>query len=147
MEENLAKQAQVMEVIDREAAAYKQAFGYNEWRAACEVRASGRSVEVTSPRTMFSKQRSISMPCCLTAATLCLTIAPPAMARMFFWACPCCFSLLAGWCLQLDSGVGHTYKQFRSTKRLTNRKLLVVAEVLGEGSESLYPPHNFQSVV
>ena len=41
VEENLAKQAQVMEVIDREAAAYKQAFGYNEWRAACEV-SSGR---------------------------------------------------------------------------------------------------------
>lgn len=37
MDENLAKQAQVMEVIDREAAAYKQAFGYPEWRAACEV--------------------------------------------------------------------------------------------------------------
>ncbi len=37
VEENLAKQAQVMEVIDREAAAYKQAFGYNEWRAACEA--------------------------------------------------------------------------------------------------------------
>lgn len=37
MEENLAKQAQVMEVIDREAAAYKHAFGYQEWRAACEV--------------------------------------------------------------------------------------------------------------
>ena len=37
VEDNLAKQAQVMEVIDREAAAYKQAFGYNEWRAACEV--------------------------------------------------------------------------------------------------------------
>jgi hypothetical protein len=37
VDENLAKQAQVMEVIDREAAAYKQAFGYPEWRAACEV--------------------------------------------------------------------------------------------------------------
>ena len=37
MDENLAKQAQVMEVIDREAAAYKQAFGYPEWRTACEV--------------------------------------------------------------------------------------------------------------
>ncbi len=37
MDENLAKQAAVMEVIDREAASYKQAFGYNEWRAACEV--------------------------------------------------------------------------------------------------------------
>ncbi|KAK9909798.1 hypothetical protein WJX75_007558 [Coccomyxa subellipsoidea] len=37
VDENLAKQAQVMEVIDREAAAYKQAFGYPEWRAACET--------------------------------------------------------------------------------------------------------------
>ncbi|CAL8461578.1 g1109 [Coccomyxa elongata] len=40
VEENLAKQAQVMEVIDRETAAYKQAFGYNEWRAACETAAT-----------------------------------------------------------------------------------------------------------
>ena len=38
MEENLEKQAQVMAVIEREQAAYKQAFGYREWRAACEVR-------------------------------------------------------------------------------------------------------------
>ncbi len=36
--ENLEKQAQVMAVIEREAAAYKQAFGYAEWRGACEVR-------------------------------------------------------------------------------------------------------------
>lgn len=38
VDENLAKQAQVMQVIEREQAAYKQAFGFNEWRSACEVR-------------------------------------------------------------------------------------------------------------
>lgn len=37
VEDNLAKQAAVMQVIEREQAAYKQAFGYAEWRAACEV--------------------------------------------------------------------------------------------------------------
>ena len=35
--ENVKKQAQLMEVIGQTQAAYKQAFGYNEWRAACEV--------------------------------------------------------------------------------------------------------------
>ena len=37
MDENLKKQAELMAVIDREAAAYKHAFGYTEWRSACEV--------------------------------------------------------------------------------------------------------------
>ena len=37
VEDNLSKQAAVMQVIEREQAAYKQAFGYAEWRAACEV--------------------------------------------------------------------------------------------------------------
>lgn len=35
--ENVRKQAQLMEVIAQSQSAYKQAFGYNEWRAACEV--------------------------------------------------------------------------------------------------------------
>ena len=37
MAENVQKQAQLMGVIAQNQAAYKQAFGYNEWRAACEV--------------------------------------------------------------------------------------------------------------
>ncbi len=37
MDENLKKQAELMAVIDRETAAYKHAFGYTEWRSACEV--------------------------------------------------------------------------------------------------------------
>ena len=37
MDENLKKQAELMAVIDRETAAYKHAFGYREWRSACEV--------------------------------------------------------------------------------------------------------------
>ena len=37
MDENLKKQAELMSVIDRETAAYKHAFGYTEWRSACEV--------------------------------------------------------------------------------------------------------------
>ena len=49
VEENLEKQAQVMAVIEREQAAYKQAFGYAEWRAACEV-------------------RPLCMPCCALGA-------------------------------------------------------------------------------
>ena len=62
VEENLAKQAQVMEVIDRESAAYKQAFGYNEWRAACEV--SFAWVNFT-----FPNRSSISTGCYLTATS------------------------------------------------------------------------------
>ena len=38
VDENLKKQAELMAVIDRETAAYKHAFGYTEWRSACEVR-------------------------------------------------------------------------------------------------------------
>lgn len=38
VEENLQKQAQLMEVIQKNQAAYKQAFGFEEWRRACEVR-------------------------------------------------------------------------------------------------------------
>ena len=37
MADNVQKQAQLMGVIAQNQAAYKQAFGYNEWRAACEV--------------------------------------------------------------------------------------------------------------
>ena len=37
VDENLKKQAELMSVIDRETAAYKHAFGYTEWRSACEV--------------------------------------------------------------------------------------------------------------
>ncbi|CAK0747325.1 hypothetical protein CVIRNUC_001757 [Coccomyxa viridis] len=40
VDENLKKQAELMSVIDRETAAYKHAFGYTEWRSACET-ASG----------------------------------------------------------------------------------------------------------
>lgn len=35
--ENVQKQSQLMGVIAQNQAAYKQAFGYHEWRAACEV--------------------------------------------------------------------------------------------------------------
>lgn len=35
--ENLQKQAQLMEVISKNQAAYRQAFGFDEWRRACEV--------------------------------------------------------------------------------------------------------------
>lgn len=35
--ENVQKQSQLMGVISQNQAAYKQAFGYHEWRAACEV--------------------------------------------------------------------------------------------------------------
>ena len=35
--ENVTKQAQIMEVIAQSQFAYKQIFGYNEWRAACQV--------------------------------------------------------------------------------------------------------------
>lgn len=37
MAENVQKQSQLMGVIGQNQAAYKQAFGYYEWRAACEV--------------------------------------------------------------------------------------------------------------
>ena len=37
VEANLQKQGQLMEAIDRNQAAYKHAFGYREWRSACEV--------------------------------------------------------------------------------------------------------------
>jgi len=37
VDENLKKQAELMSVIDKETAAYKHAFGYTEWRSACEV--------------------------------------------------------------------------------------------------------------
>ena len=37
MDANLGKQAQLMEAIERYQAAYKHAFGYPEWRQACEV--------------------------------------------------------------------------------------------------------------
>lgn len=36
--ENVQKQSQLMGVIAQNQAAYKQAFGYHEWRAACEVK-------------------------------------------------------------------------------------------------------------
>ena len=39
VEANLQKQGQLMEAIDRNQAAYKHAFGYREWRSACEVSA------------------------------------------------------------------------------------------------------------
>jgi hypothetical protein len=38
IQENLSKQTQLMEVISSNQAAYKQVFGFREWRAACEVR-------------------------------------------------------------------------------------------------------------
>ena len=38
--ENVKKQAQLMGVISQNQAAYKQVFGYNEWRSACEVPSS-----------------------------------------------------------------------------------------------------------
>lgn len=38
--ENVQKQAQLMAVIGQNQSAYKQAFGYQEWRAACEVQPS-----------------------------------------------------------------------------------------------------------
>lgn len=47
MDENLKKQAELMSVIDRETAAYKHAFGYTEWRSACEV--SDREVRAFTP--------------------------------------------------------------------------------------------------
>ena len=37
MDDNLKKQAELMSVIDKETTAYKHAFGYTEWRSACEV--------------------------------------------------------------------------------------------------------------
>lgn len=37
VDENLKRQAELMSVIDRETRAYKHAFGYTEWRSACEV--------------------------------------------------------------------------------------------------------------
>lgn len=37
VDDNLKKQAELMSVIDKETAAYKHAFGYTEWRSACEV--------------------------------------------------------------------------------------------------------------
>jgi len=38
--ENVKKQSQLMGVISQNQAAYKQTFGYNEWRSACEVHPS-----------------------------------------------------------------------------------------------------------
>jgi hypothetical protein len=54
VEENLAKQAQVMGVIEREQAAYKQAFGFAEWRSACEVRHELLQLAIIKGRAFFT---------------------------------------------------------------------------------------------
>eukprot|EP00884_Botryococcus_braunii_P008240 jgi/Botrbrau1/17417/Bobra.0054s0013.1 len=46
IQENLSKQAQLMEVIGSNQAAYKQVFGFPEWRAACEAAAEGMKAKL-----------------------------------------------------------------------------------------------------
>ena len=46
--ENLSKQAQLMEVIGKNQAAYKHAFGFEEWRRACDVSALPHSHTLSS---------------------------------------------------------------------------------------------------
>ena len=58
VDENLKKQAELMAVIDRETAAYKHAFGYTEWRSACEVGIS----PPTLPWRALDTPRSSSLP-------------------------------------------------------------------------------------
>ncbi|KAK9820581.1 hypothetical protein WJX72_011897 [[Myrmecia] bisecta] len=41
IEENVQRQAQLLDVIGKNQAAYRHAFGYPEWRAACEAGAAG----------------------------------------------------------------------------------------------------------
>ena len=38
IDSNLAKSAELLDVINKNTQAYRQAFGFREWRQACEVR-------------------------------------------------------------------------------------------------------------
>ena len=38
IDSNLSKSAELLDVINKNTQAYRQAFGFREWRQACEVR-------------------------------------------------------------------------------------------------------------
>lgn len=38
IDDNVAKQSDVLAIIGKHVGVYKQTFGYEEWRRACEVR-------------------------------------------------------------------------------------------------------------